>query len=191
MLGLSAFLPVLSPAAIRVRSDRPKITARICKWIVLCGTVGWLAACQTPAQDLSAEAPVPTVDGSPVASNELSRLGRQDLAAGNSGLAEQHFRDAIEKNRNDVSAWIGLAAAYDDLKRFDLADRAYAQAIKLQGETFDIVNNQGYSYLLRGDRTRALSRLRRAAEMQPDNSVVLNNLRLLESGDQANRHAAP
>ena len=48
-------------------------------------------------------------------------------------------------------AWVGLAAASDDLKRFDLADRAYAEAIRLKSETFWVMNNLDYSYFLRGD----------------------------------------
>jgi Flp pilus assembly protein TadD len=32
-----------------------------------------------------------------------------------------------------VTAWIGLAASYDRLGRFDLADQAYAAAAKLEG----------------------------------------------------------
>ena len=108
-------------------------------------------------------------------------MGRQDLAASNSGLAEQHFREAAEKNSDDSYAWIGLAAAYDNLKRFDLADKAYAQAIRLKGETASIINNIGYSYYLRGDRARALAQLQRAASLDPTNPVVINNMRLVRS----------
>jgi len=39
------------------------------------------------------------------------------------------------KSSRDVTAWIGLAASYDRLARFDLADRAYTMAIRLAGET--------------------------------------------------------
>ncbi|MDX7951719.1 hypothetical protein P7D22_11125 [Lichenihabitans sp. Uapishka_5] len=148
-----------------------------------------LGGCET-APVVDAPAP-PLPDVAPLASNELSRLGRLDLAAGNSGLAEQHFRGAVEKNGNDADAWLGLAAAYDNLKRFDLADRAYDHAIKLQGTTFEIINNLGYSYLLRGDRTRALAELQKAAAMQPNNDVVRNNILLLRSGDLPNRSANP
>jgi Flp pilus assembly protein TadD len=31
------------------------------------------------------------------------------------------------------------------LRRFDLADRAYGQAIRIVGPTAEILNNQGYS----------------------------------------------
>ena len=47
---------------------------------------------------------------------------------GNYGLAEENYRKAVELGPRDLDAWLGLAASYDRLKRFDLADRAYAQA---------------------------------------------------------------
>ena len=120
-------------------------------------------------------------------SNEANRFGRADLAAGNYGNAERHFRTAIEKNRADVASWIGLAAAYDNLCRFDLADRAYQEATAIQGETFEITNNLGYSYLLRGDKGRALKQFERALSLDPGNPVVRNNLAILRSGERPTR----
>jgi Flp pilus assembly protein TadD len=43
------------------------------------------------------------------------------------------------------------SASYDRLGRFDLAERAYQSAIHLVGETTVILNNRGYSYMLRGN----------------------------------------
>ncbi|WP_210248941.1 tetratricopeptide repeat protein [Methylobacterium sp. WL64] len=120
-------------------------------------------------------------------SNEANRFGRADLAAGNYGNAERHFRTAVEKNRTDVASWIGLAAAYDNLSRFDLADRAYREAVEIQGETFEIINNRGYSYLLRGDKRRAFKQFERALSLDPSNPVVQNNLHLLRSGERPTR----
>jgi Flp pilus assembly protein TadD len=79
-----------------------------------------------------------------------------------------------------VEAWVGLAASYDKLKRFDLADRAYQQAIRLAGPTTEILNNQGYSYMLRGDRRRARIKLLEAQARDPGNPYVQNNLDLLD-----------
>ncbi len=56
------------------------------------------------------------------------------------GIAQRYFKDAVEKAPRDVTAWIGLAASYDRLRRFDLADQAYVQAIRLGGETVQILN---------------------------------------------------
>ena len=74
-----------------------------------------------------------------------------------------------------------MAASYDRLSRFDLADRAYASAIKLAGETTQILNNQGYSYMLRGDYGKAREKFLKAYQREPNNPTVINNLRLLDS----------
>src|SRR5262249_50706959 len=74
-------------------------------------------------------------------SDEPLRLGIEHFNRGNYGIAQRYFRDAVEKAPRDVVAWTGLAASYDRLSRFDLADRAYASAIKLAGETTQILNN--------------------------------------------------
>lgn len=160
--------------------------------LALCAALA-VSGCETAPDGTATVDPslVASTDPVPPASNELDRLGRQDLDLGNSGLAEDHFRQAVEKNADDAFAWIGLAAAYDDLKRFDLADRAYAQAIRLQGETLPIINNLGYSYYLRGDRARALAKLRRAALLYPNSPVIENNIHLVQSGELPNRRAAP
>lgn len=80
----------------------------------------------------------------------------------------------------DAEPWLGLAASYDRLRRFDLADRAYAQAVRILGPTVEILNNQGYSYMLRGDYKRAHAALAAAKRKDPTNKYVQNNLHLLE-----------
>jgi len=111
--------------------------------------------------------------------DELS-LGKKHYRANDYGLAEKHFRRAVETHPRDAEAWLGLAASYDRLRRFDLADRAYAQAIGIVGPTVAILNNQGYSYMLRGDYKRARAALTIAQRKDPTNKYVQNNLRLLE-----------
>lgn len=159
-----------------------RIALTVAGCLALAGT-----GCQSLSGDPVSSADPPAFETGILSSNEANRLGRADLAAGNYGNAERHFRTAVEKDRNDVPSWIGLAAAYDNLGRFDLADRAYGDAVALQGETFEIINNRGYSYLLRGDRKRALIDFKRALAMDPGNQVVRNNLRLLQAGERPNR----
>jgi tetratricopeptide (TPR) repeat protein len=112
--------------------------------------------------------------------NDDVSLGKKHYHAGHFGNAEKHFRRAVEQYPKDAEAWVGLAASYDRLKRFDLADRAYAQASKLIGDTPELLNNKGYSLLLRGDYTRAKTVLLRALALAPDNPYIRNNLELLE-----------
>ncbi len=107
-------------------------------------------------------------------------LGKKYFGTANFGLAEKHFRRAVELHPRDAESWVGLAASYDRLKRFELADRAYAQAIRIVGETPEIMNNRGFSYILRGDYRRARRTLEAAQARAPDNPYIRNNLQLLE-----------
>jgi Flp pilus assembly protein TadD len=113
-------------------------------------------------------------------SDEPLKLGIEHFNRGHYGIAERYFRDAVEKAPKDASAWIGLAGCYDRLGRFDLADRAYLAAIRLVGETTAILNNRGYSYMLRGDLLAARRQFLKAYEREPSNPIILNNLKLLD-----------
>ena len=44
----------------------------------------------------------------------------------------------------------------------------------------EILNNQGFSYMLRGDYRRARAKLLEAEHKDPGNKYVANNLRLLK-----------
>jgi Flp pilus assembly protein TadD len=107
-------------------------------------------------------------------------LGQKQYRAGNFGISERYFRRAVETHPRDAEAWVGLAAAYDRLRRFDLADRAYDQATAIIGPTAELLNNRGYSYMLRGDYPHARTTLLAAAAKDPKNPYVKNNLELLD-----------
>jgi Flp pilus assembly protein TadD len=126
----------------------------------------------TAESSVSALAPIAPADDDVI-------LGRKYYRAGAFGLAEKHFRHAVEMHPEQAEAWLGLAASYDQLRRFDLADRAYAQALRLAGPSVAIINNQGYSYLLRGDYKAAREKLQLARSKAPDNPYVKSNLQLL------------
>lgn len=170
----------------------------------------WLAGCETngtfsglslppPQQDgleaqasatpeESAQAPAPTQNamlGSDP-KDDLS-LGKKYFRDNNFGLAEQHFRRAAEQHPRDSEVWVGLAASYDRLRRFDLADRAYDQAVKVSGASIEILNNWGYSYMLRGDYKRAREKLAAAQRKAPENPYVKNNLKLLAESSRTGK----
>jgi Flp pilus assembly protein TadD len=138
-----------------------------------------------PAPEVTAATPTP--DGSPKATPEVLgdnpnddlSLAKRHFRRGGYGLAEKHFRKAVELQPRDAEAWLGLAAAYDRLRRFDLADRAYRQVIRLIGPTPEVLNNQGFSYMLRGDYRRARQTLLAAKARSPNNPHINANLELL------------
>jgi tetratricopeptide (TPR) repeat protein len=112
--------------------------------------------------------------------NDDLQKGKRYFRNNDFGLAEQSFRKAVEKYPRDAEAWVDLAASYDRLHRFDLADRAYAGAIRLIGPTPQILNDQGFSYMLRGDYARAHDKLSQAQAKDPANPYIRANLQLLE-----------
>ncbi len=108
--------------------------------------------------------------------DDVLEAAKEQYRERNFGLAEQKFRAIVEKDTNKVEGWLGLAASYDQLRRFELADRAYEQVAKLSGATAILHNNKGYSYLLRGDRARARAEFAKARRLDSANPYVRNNL---------------
>ena len=174
----------------------------IVRVLLLAVTSLWLAGCttdgnvltsadlKTPGADAYASAP-PSADTQAAEQATLGADPTDDLSLGkkhyrgkNYGMAERYFRHAAEQHPRDAEAWLGLAATYDQLRRFDFADRAYAQAIAIVGPTIEILNNEGYSYMLRGDYDRARAKLAAARRKDPGNKYVLSNLQLLEESSR-------
>ena len=113
-------------------------------------------------------------------SARLLEQGKEAFGDSNYGLSEKYFRQAVEVRPDNANAWMGLAASYDQLGRFDLADRAYEQLSKLKGRDARVLNNRGYSYLLRGDYKLAAKVLNEAQAADPSLEEVQGNLHLLE-----------
>lgn len=111
--------------------------------------------------------------------NDDLSIGKKYFRQGSNGLAERHFRKAVETHPRDAESWIGLAASYDRLHKFDLADRAYDSVIKIIGPTPEVLNNRGVSYMLRGDYRRARDALSGAQAKNPNSPYIANNLKLL------------
>ena len=157
-------------------------------WLAACSTDGTLRSTdlKTPGADANASVPA-SFDVQPSdqavlgddQSDDLG-LGKKHYRVKNYGMAERYFRRAVELHPRSAEAWLGLAASYDRLRRFDLADRAYEQVIGIVGPTIEILNNQGYSYMLRGDYAHAREKFAAAQRKDPGNKHVLSNLQLLE-----------
>src|SRR5258708_25858364 len=159
-----------------------------CCWLAL-----GLAACDLTVREAAVEASVVPAGADPVQeptdvkyypSDEPVRMGLEHFNRGNFGLSQRYFKDAVEKAPKDVTAWIGLAASYDRLRRFDLADQAYAHATRLAGETVQILNDQGYSYMLRGNLNAARRKFEKAYSLDPTNPTIANNLVLLNGSQR-------
>lgn len=128
--------------------------------------------------------------GKPQQVAELANIGDYTASA---ALAEAkgHFRNGdyghsaalykrvVELSPKNAEGYIGLSASYDRLRRFDLSDRVYTAMFELTGGTAQYYNNVGYSYMLRGNLTAALTNFRKAQKLDPENVVVANNIQIL------------
>jgi Flp pilus assembly protein TadD len=136
-----------------------------------------LSGCQTSSIDTTKTTAIAP------AAKDISAVdrdaGKAQFLAANYGLAEKHFRKAVELRADDAESWMGLAAAYDELGRFDFADRAYEQLLKVAGRRPQVVNNMGYSQLLRGNKVKARQLLNEAKSSLGPDPVVEANLALL------------
>lgn len=130
---------------------------------------------QTSCRNLRADPPTTTRElaRSENVACEMLDNGKKYYRLGQYGLAERSYRQAIETSTGtgmaldktaQMEMWLGLAATYDSLKRFDLADKAYEHFRMYFGKTPAYQNNYGYSLLLRGDESRALPHLKKADE---------------------------
>jgi Flp pilus assembly protein TadD len=97
------------------------------------------------------------------------------------------YKRFVELMPKDPQGYVGLSASYDRLRRFDLSDRVYEAMFKLTGGTVQYFNNVGYSYMLRGNLTAALTNFRKARAIAPDNMVVSNNIQILSNAVAATR----
>ena len=118
-------------------------------------------------------------------SDDYLRMGKVYFRNESYGLAAQSYQKAVEVTPKDAEAWLGLAASYDHLRRFDLADQAYAKVLQLGANNATILNNAGYSQLLRGNLKSARKFLLRAYELEPDNPYIQNNLKLLGESEKS------
>lgn len=123
----------------------------------------------------------------PYPDGEVLRVAKAHFVEGNYGHAARYYERAVEVMPADGEAWLGLAASYDRVRRFDLADRAYRNAARYVGNRPEYFNNVGYSYLLRGDVQKARSNFLKALELDPDNPTLLNNLELLRESVRSSR----
>jgi Flp pilus assembly protein TadD len=161
---------------------------RVARLLMASGCLAVLAACSAMSgfgDRTSALADVPNLQV--YSSDEAVTKAKVHFKEGNYGHAATFYKRAVEVAPNDADALTGLAASYDRLRRFDLADRVYAALYKAEGGTLGYYNNVGYSYLLRGDLRKARSNFLKAYDIDPNNVVVANNLQLIGNSDQVIR----
>src|SRR4028119_2419769 len=142
------------------------------KWALclVAGVLPLLSACNETSIGFSSfgnrlsEISLPTTV-EPYPDGEVLKVAKTQFVSGNYGHAARYYERAVELDANKAEAWLGLAASYDRVRRFDLADRAYREAGRPIGNRAEYYNNIGYSHLLRGDPAKARFNFQKAREL--------------------------
>jgi tetratricopeptide (TPR) repeat protein len=157
--------------------------------ILLALVAGLLAGCAGAAGGVR---PVIVMDGDSMNVHDPVENGRALLMTGQYGLAIDALSRVLHDDPNNPRTLTLLAEAYDRLHRYDLADRYHGEALRVDPNFVAALNNWGYSYLVRGDKARAVGLLERAAAVKKDHPVIASNLRLAagDIADASQRTAA-
>ena len=121
------------------------------------------------------------VDVEYYADDKVLAVAKNHFEEGNYGHAQHYYKRAVAVAPNDAEAWLGLAASYDRIRRFDEADKAYRRLAELIGGRPEFYNNLGYSHLLRGNLVQARQYFLKAYELDPQNERTANNIELLRN----------
>lgn len=101
--------------------------------------------------------------------------GKASLSAGHDGLAIVAFQKALALKPASVAALNGIGAAYDGLRRYDLAQGYYRRALALEPTAADTLNNLAVSLALAGD-PEAERVFAQASAFDPSNGVIRSNV---------------
>jgi Flp pilus assembly protein TadD len=115
----------------------------------------------------------------------LQQAGIAALRVGALAEAVVLLDKAVAKPFAGWRAWNARAIAADWQLDWATADRAYARAEELAPPNAQVLNNKGWSLLLRGEWTAALQLLSRAATLAPLDDRIAANLDLARSAASA------
>ena len=88
---------------------------------------------------------------------------------------------ATSNNRASWRAWNARGVLADWQSDWTAADAAYSKARVISPSQPEIVNNQGWSLLMRGNWIAARDSFRHAAELDPQSVRIANNVELVEA----------
>ena len=114
----------------------------------------------------------------PSESLTLERAGIAALKTGDLARAAAALNAATALPDGSWRAWNARAALADFRRDWDDADQAYGRARELSPDRAEILNNEGWSRLLRGEWHQALQLLERAASLESNSPRIAGNLEL-------------
>jgi Flp pilus assembly protein TadD len=115
----------------------------------------------------------------------LQQAGTAALRVGALAEAIVLLDKAVAQPSAGWRAWNARAIAADWKRDWATADRAYARAEELASPNAQVLNNKGWSLLLRGEWMAALEPISRAATLAPHDERIAANLDLARSAASA------
>jgi len=106
------------------------------------------------------------------------RAALASIMLGDFSKAQAFADSAIASGKATWRAWNARGVICDHKGDWKGADEAFARAAKLKPDESAILNNQGWSMILRGKWAQALSPLEQASILDPKSSRIRNNLEL-------------
>jgi Flp pilus assembly protein TadD len=106
------------------------------------------------------------------------RAGISALRLGNVAVGAVLIERATKLPNASWHAWNARGVVADMQRDWPQADKAYAKATELAPNEAEVINNQGWSQLLRGDWTKAVGLFEKAAALDPKSTRIANNLEL-------------
>ena len=105
----------------------------------------------------------------------LERAALAAIRSGDRARGEALLKAASQSPRAGWRIWNAIGVLADRDRRFADADTAYAKALEVQPDQPAVLNNIGWSKLLRGDWAAAESDFDRAATLAPGSARIANN----------------
>jgi len=106
---------------------------------------------------------------------------RAEFSRGNYGNAIVLLEAELSRRPTSVAALNGLGACYDQLGRYEVAQRYYYRALDMAPESSTTLSNIGYSYMKEGRHEEALQILELALQRDADNKTAASNLAMVKT----------
>lgn len=149
------------------------------KWISITAVTlaSTVAACTASQQSFKVQSAL-SLDGKTVTDTGAAEYekGKQLLSQRRFAAAAQEFQAALFAGGTSVKILNALAVSYDELGRYDLSDRYYQQAIILDPENVQTVNNLAVSLARRGAPDIAANVLASVQARLRDDKTLASNL---------------
>ena len=106
----------------------------------------------------------------------LNMKAKIALESGSYTSAISQYHKILDINENMYDANFALGWIYSRNRKYELSNKYYEKASKIEPECSSSLNNIGRNYFKLGDYERALEYYEKALEIHPDEEIYINNI---------------